>query len=200
MPFEADNQKVRQFFESLLAQHGDSKRALAYGSQRSQEGRFHALVQIGNLNSATVLDVGCGFADLYDYILARFPVRHYTGCEISPKIAEVANRRHPGLDVRVCDILTWETEERFDYVLGTGFNCVLTGNNEAMIYAMVRRMYALCRRGVSVGMVSDYQHAKHESTYYASPEALFSFCMNLCGRVALRHDYLPHDFTLYLYK
>jgi hypothetical protein len=24
--------------------------------------------------------------------------------------------------------------------------------------------------------------------------------MNLCGRVILRHDYLIHDFTLYLYK
>jgi hypothetical protein len=24
--------------------------------------------------------------------------------------------------------------------------------------------------------------------------------MNLCGHVTLRHDYLTHDFTLYLYK
>lgn len=36
--------------------------------------------------------------------------------------------------------------------------------------------------------------------YYYSPEEIFGFCKDLTKRVALRHDYMPYEFTVYLYK
>jgi hypothetical protein len=35
---------------------------------------------------------------------------------------------------------------------------------------------------------------------YFSPEEMFGYAKSLTKFVRLRHDYLPHHFTLYLYK
>lgn len=195
-----NERKVIDFFENLLGRYGYSVKSLAYGSEESQRKKFEVLTQIGDLSNATILDVGCGFGDLYDFLKNKGLKVDYWGCDISPKMIELAKEKRPFLRFEVADILTWADRERFDYVLSTGFNCVKTGNNESLLRKMIEKMYGLCRIGVAVGMVSTYQTNQNEQTYYASPEDVFSYCMSLCKRVVLRHDYMPHDFTIYLYK
>ena len=49
-------------------------------------------------------------------------------------------------------------------------------------------------------MLSSHVNYQEEHLYYFSPERLFSFAKSLTRFVQVRHDYLPFDFTLYLYK
>lgn len=46
--------------------------------------RFEALTSIGDLNNSSVLDVGCGFGDLYGYLVGRGIKVDYTGVDINP--------------------------------------------------------------------------------------------------------------------
>ena len=39
-----------------------------------------------------------------------------------------------------------------------------------------------------------------EEVQYSDPSQVFRFCKSLSEWVVLRHDYLPHDFTIYMYK
>jgi hypothetical protein len=54
--------------------------------------------------------------------------------------------------------------------------------------------------GVSIDLRTKYVNYEEEHLYYFSPEELFSFAKSLTRFVMLRHDYLPFDFTLFLYK
>lgn len=192
--------KVHTFFQNLYQKHGDSHKSLAYGSQQTQAKKFQVLIEIAPLEGASILDVGCGFGDLVDYVEAAGISIDYTGVELVEEIAQVARKKHPGSEIITGDILDIETDAQYDYVLTTGFNCVRTNRNWEVLCLALEKMLAMCRKGVAAGMVSNYRHPQDESTYYASPEEVFRYCMSLTTKVILRHDYLPHDFTVYLYK
>jgi SAM-dependent methyltransferase len=123
-------------------EHGDGFGALLWASPQTQAARFAALAQHCPFAGLNVLDVGCGRADLLDYLVAgeRAPA-HYTGIEAVPALAEAARQKqhanaivieddfvqHParmlvGADVIVfCGSLNTLSEEHFYDALNTAF-------------------------------------------------------------------------------
>jgi hypothetical protein len=71
-----------------------SVEALLWEDRRSQEVRFEALARNCALAARTVLDVGCGRAELLSYLEKRgvFP-ESYIGLEAQPWLARAARRR-----------------------------------------------------------------------------------------------------------
>jgi len=61
-------------------------------------------------------------------------------------------------------------------------------------------MFEACNKGVAADFMSGYVDFKNKDAYYASPEEIFSFCKTLSRRVTLRHDYMPFEFCVYVYK
>ena len=80
---------------------------LDWESRDAQEIRFSILkdfILANNLTDITLLDVGCGLADLYDY-LVRFDIRSgYTGIDILPEMISLAKQQHPDLQLIAGDI------------------------------------------------------------------------------------------------
>lgn len=65
---------------------------------------------------------------------------------------------------------------------------------------MLMKMFELCNKGVAANFVSSYVDFRNENLYYAKPEEIFSFCKTLSRRMVLRHDYMPFEFCIYIYK
>lgn len=192
-------QQVKVLFENLLEKHGDSLKALAYGSPESQQRRFKILYEVGDMEGCSVLDVGCGFGDFHDYLSKRLRGFSYHGIDISEKIIAVAREKYPGASFEVGDMLRIEGRT-YDYVIGSGFNCFNTGRNDEVIREALTRMFNVCARGIAVQMISAYAPRKDDVSYYATPEMVYRHAMGLTRRVILRHDYAPNDFTIYLYR
>lgn len=201
MTVEESQKKVKQLFEALVNQYGDSYKSLAYGSKESQMQKFRILSEIADLNGVSICDVGCGFADFYQYLVDKgIKVGYYYGFDIVPKIIETAKKKHPQLELEVADITKIEPIQKFDYVIGTGFNCFKTGFNEEALKIAIRKMFDMCKRGAAIQMISKYGPRDDGLSYYASPEEVFSHCMRITKRVVLRHDYRENDFTIYMYR
>ena len=49
-------------------------------------------------------------------------------------------------------------------------------------------------------MTTDYVDYKDERLFYFNPGKVFSMCKKITKRVCLRHDYMPYEFAVYLYK
>jgi len=66
-----DHQAQIDYYEGLLVKHGDSPLALDWNSRESQRLRYDILKELfvyGKKGAGvSVLDVGCGFGDLYGY-------------------------------------------------------------------------------------------------------------------------------------
>ena len=60
----------------------------------SQLSRFSILAQIANLNHCSVLDAGCGHADLSAYLRKIYPEVRYYGIEQIPEFLDIAVQRY----------------------------------------------------------------------------------------------------------
>lgn len=168
-------------------------KALGWGSEESQQKRFQVLSEIGDLKGKIVLDVGCGFGDFYN-CPGLGEVLHFTGIDKNPKHIEVAKRRYPA-EFYVGTIEG--VNGRFDYIFASGiFNLQIWAGREETI----KRMFMLCGYGVAFNIHSTKADFTSDSVYYSNPGEMLEFCLALTRKVVLRHDYMTHDFTVYLYK
>jgi SAM-dependent methyltransferase len=149
------------------------------------------------------LDVGCGFGDLHDFLERKGIAVRYTGLDIQPAFIEEARKRHPNDEFTCAGIEEFPSDARFDFVFVSGsFNVKFREDQEAWVFRMLRKMFAVAERGVGINLLSTYYDPDHyrADMFYCSPERAFTEAQAITRRVTLRHDYLPHDFTLYLYR
>lgn len=201
-----DAEKIKiQFFEKLLKEQREGYKIMGYGSKSTQAIRFKVLTEIANLNGKSVLDVGCGLGHLADFFKENSISAAYTGYDLMKSFIDMAKKSHPGTRFELRNIMGDSMEalpkEKFGYVLACGILNIPIGHNEEYIRELIRRMFKLCKQGVAISMLSlnaDYYDPK---CYYYSPKKMLSWVLKEISRHAvLRHDYLPHDFTLYIYK
>jgi SAM-dependent methyltransferase len=187
-----------------LRQFGYSPKTLGWGKEGRQEVRFSVLTRpILEFPSSSVLDVGCGFADLYDYLVAHGWQGHYYGIDIVPGLLQTARERHPNLDLREVDITGSDLPlETYDFLVASGvFNTKLkVGNNLNHTESALQNMFYLSRVAVCVDFMSTYVDFQCPDGWYTDPAWAFAFATKLTRRVVLRHDYMPFEFALILYR
>ena len=74
---------IETFFDFCCDTYGDKGwEASAWASKENQELMFKCLTLVGDVSTGSILDVGCGQGDLYDYLEPE----DYTGIDISTKM------------------------------------------------------------------------------------------------------------------
>jgi SAM-dependent methyltransferase len=194
-------EQIKSFYSSLLHQHGpDHPMALHWNSRHTQEIRFVMLSLIDDLEGRSVLDVGCGVGDLYGFLEQEKIKAKYAGWDISPEMIAAAKKKHPRGDFALNNIQFLEKPARFDYVLASGTMNVKISDHDRWVYEMIAVMFRTAGKGLGFNLLSNSSPEQDDTFYYADPERIFSYCRSLTPYVTLRHDYLPGDFTVYLYK
>jgi SAM-dependent methyltransferase len=191
---------ISQYYDSLVERHGYDPKACDYGRRESQIAKFQVLAEFLPMEGQRVLDVGCGFADFAEFLHQRHGKVQYTGIDISPRMIDEARRRHPQLDLRLANVLSDEFEEPFDIVLANGIFYLLGNEAADLMQELIRKMFGLARAGVAFTSLSAWANRQEAGEFYADPVQTLEYCRGLTPRLVLRHDYLPHDFTIYMYR
>jgi SAM-dependent methyltransferase len=187
---------VLRYFDELLDAYGTTVQAVDWVSEASQALRFRVLTEIGPLDGATVLDVGSGLGDLAGFMERDHPTVRYEGCDLNPRMVEHARTRYPHAHFFVADPLAGGVNGTWDWILASG---IFHLRDEAFLRAMIETLFARVRLGVGFNMLSTWAPVLGPDQYHVDPVSVLDVCRTLTSRLALRHDYLPHDFTIYLY-
>lgn len=196
-------QEVIRHYECCLINNTDQAQQVGWKDKKSQFLRFQILSEIADLNNKSILDVGCGLGEFYNYLnLHRINVK-YHGIDLSDKFIEKAKSLYPDGHFEQSDILT-KYNKKFDYIISSGiFN---VKNDLTMSYftiyikKTIKKMYDLCIQGVAFNMITTYVDFKVDSLYYSDPCKVFKFCKKITPYVVLRHDYPLFEYTIYLFK
>lgn len=194
-----DKQEIIERYNERLRRYGYDPRTLGWYKGR-QPIRFMALTNIGKMNHHSILDVGCGFGDLLDFLEKQRLIVDYVGYDINPEFIEIAKDRHKKVKFEVRDIEEDVNEQRFDWVLSSGVFNHKVSDNEEFVRNMLTKMFEIAKLGVAVDFLSTYVDFQEGNSYHSDPKEVFDFCKSLTKRVTLRHDYLLYEFCVYLYK
>jgi len=199
--WEAAKQGIVAFYEERLARHGDDVRSVGWRRAEKQRLRFAVLADVGGLHGASLLDVGCGLGDLYAFLREAGIQADYTGCDLSSRMIEAARAKHPEARFLTGDVLSPDfpaPHQTFDFVLASGIFALPVGD-ETAYRRIVARLFALCRRAAAFNMISTHVDYREAYLHYSDPGEMLTFCRReVTPWVALRHDYLPYEFTVYL--
>ena len=199
----ADRAAYVERYEQRLREHGHSPATLGWGKPGREHVRFQVMADVvQEVGATSVLDVGCGFADLYDHLMQQGWVGRYCGIDIVPGLLAEARQRHPTLDLQEADIAAYEPADTFDVVVASGvFNARLHNeDNREHIARSVERMHALARRAVCVDFMSTYVDFQSPDGWHTDPAWALALGHALSKRLRLRHDYMPFEFALIVYR
>lgn len=195
-----DSERIAGYYDHLVDLYGHDPRACDASSAAGLEIRYGVLSQVCDLNGLSVLEVGCGFGDLGVYLRARNPGVRYSGIDLSARMIEEARRCHPDLEFRCGNVLDLGNEERFDVVLAQGIFYLLRDEAGARTQALISKMFSLATKASAFCAISAWAPRKSVDEYYVEPAEVLSWGRTLTPRLTLRHDYLPNDVALYLYR
>ena len=171
----------------------------------SQWLRFAILCDVCDLNGKCIHEVGAGAGHLLDFLDQRRIAADYSGSDLSAAMVDAAHQRHPKTPFSQWDILAESQLPTFDVLMCSGLFHVKLDHDESVwrsfVWAMVRRMYELCKVGIAFNMITDQVDFKIENLYYSNPGETVDFCRRQLSRfVTLRHDYPLHEYTVYVYR
>jgi SAM-dependent methyltransferase len=190
--------REREIFDQLARRHEDV-RALDYSGARSQLLRFERMLRL-DLHGKTMLDVGCGYGDMLQYLLERGVVlREYLGVEISPVIfGRIDPSRFHGTQATFRCADTFADPD----IASRTFEVVLALGSLNYDHARLRERLGYLWDRVAPGgsLVFTQPSALAEPVQgtlanYADPASMLSFCFGLSRSVMLDH-YLPHEFLV----
>jgi ubiquinone/menaquinone biosynthesis C-methylase UbiE len=197
-----ERQHTVERYAERLQLHGAVVQVLGWRDQAQQELRFRVMADgLREIANASILDIGCGFGDLYHYLTGRAAGLRYVGCDISPDLLQVARERHPQVQFDLRDVLDAPyPENSFDYVFISGIFNYRIEDNEGFLEQTLATAYRMCVRGVAANMMTDQVDYRDKHLHYFNPERVLRFCRKLSRRVALRHDYPLYEFTVFVYR
>lgn len=199
--FKDDERNIRHFTH-LVRKYGIDSRSLDWGSRESQQLRFSVLSEVGNLNGTNLLDVGCGLGDFFGWLQQSQINVEYNGIDITPQMVELAQERFPNASFQLSHLLSSEESKNshYDFVFASGIFTYRQVAPFKFLEATVSKMFSLCSKGTAFNSLSAWANQKEPGEFYADPLKVVAFCRTLTPWVVLRHDYMPHDFTIYMYK
>lgn len=197
---------VEKYYSSKIREHGVSAKGVDWNSEESQIIRFNQLVKIiAGVNDISILDYGCGYGALLEYIKALYPTFTYTGLDISNEMLLKAKEIHP-----VNSTVNWKNvlqDEVFDYSIASGIFNVKLEQQESIwktyIKQTLNEINSRSSKGFSFNMLTSYSDTTHmkDYLYYADPCFYFDLCKrNFSKNVALLHDYGLYEFCILVKK
>lgn len=187
--------KQKAIYSHLYSKYHEDCRALHWSSRQSQVKRFWVFSAIISRQEASILDVGCGLGDFASYLHNNHEVKFsYTGIDVVEEFILAAARRYPSSTFVHKSILAWNAPQQFDYVFASG---IFAFGTRAFFVKTLEKCFSLARKAFAFNLFV----SENRNFFYDEKENILKSCLALSpGKVTLRDDYLPRDYTVILEK
>ncbi|MGD8458607.1 MAG: class I SAM-dependent methyltransferase [Anaerolineales bacterium] len=198
--------EVNNYYSKKIKEYGPTPQGVDWNSKESQITRFNLLLKVcDRTKHFTIIDYGCGYGALAEYMTQQNLKYSYIGYDISSKMVEKAKIRFTNQENMV---FTSSQDELpiSDYVVASGIFNVKRQFSESAWKTHVEKtifhMASLSRKGFGFNVLTSFsdKEFQREDLYYAKPEYYLDFCIrNFSRNVTLFHHYDLFEFSLLVY-
>ncbi len=184
----------KQRYEKLYQNFKDSSQGLHFASDYSQMIRFLQFLKIGKIEGKKILDLGCGLGDFFKFLDEQGIKTKYTGYDIVSDFIFHCQKTYQDAKFEERDILFSRPKEKFEYVFASG---IFAHGNKMFFEEMIKLAFDLSKTAFAFNMYE----AKQDDFFQISKEEVLFLCRRLSpNKIVLIEDYLPGDYTIFLYK
>lgn len=198
-----DKNRLLAYYNKLMMDNvGNTAQSQGWASNETENTRFNILLKIGDINNCSILDVGCGFGDLYNFFKKKDLNFSYTGIDVNPEMIKIAKERHLNVDFQIIDFSSYVPKEKFDYIFCSGALSFKVKDYKNLYFSYIKKMFEISKVGVVFNMLNSQNNSSDEdSEIFATYEIseVREFCLQLTDKIIISEDYLPNDFTFFLY-
>ena len=160
----------------------------------------------------SILDVGCGRADLYEFLRTVYPNNEidYIGIDSNANILQIADRKYPILQKRLInsDILSYDSEFinfKHDWVFASGiFNIQEHSDQIEYTKLVIDTMVDLANVGVAFNLLtaelSSLPESERSQWVQHDPSFWLNYLIKKYTKVISRSDYMKGDITFIILK
>lgn len=185
-----DNNK---FYTKSIKEFGVSAQGVHWNNKYTQYKRFEIITKLikKDIKSSTVVDVGCGFAEYYNYLLNnnRAPNK-FIGVDSVDQMITISKKRFPNQEFYKQNILYDELIDA-DYYVSSGALNIL---NLEEINIFIKR----CFEHSSKGFVFNF--LKNLTFNHIKQYEIEEICKTYTDKIILKENYLDNDFTIFMVK
>lgn len=199
--------EVASYYSAKISEYGETPQGVDWNGAAGQNLRFAQLIRIIDPNCHfSLIDIGCGYGALLDFLNMNFNNFSYLGLDISKEMISSASSRAQGNER--AGFRTGELQgESADYVIASGiFNVRLKQSDLSWRQHIGNTLEAMNRasvKGFAFNCLTSYSDSEKMRDYlfYADCLDLFDLCKRKFSKnVALLHDYDLYEFTILVKK
>jgi hypothetical protein len=174
--------------------HANGFASLLWASRRTQALRFEALCRLRSMKGCSILDVGCGRADLLEFLIGRkeAPAR-YVGLEgIGGLARAAAGRNLPGCAIIEGDFVA-DPKRMFVGAEVIVFSGSLNTLSKPQFYRTLERAYEAAGAAVVFNYLCSDELAGTRYLNWHKPAEVMAFARSLSGSVRKIEGYISGD-------
>src|SRR5579864_2087970 len=196
-----DVSKIVRRYQQRIAEHGPTFSSLNSGSEAKQALRHSVHASALRGPNPSILEIGCGLADFYKYLIQHKRDCLYHGYDIVPEYIDECRRVHPAATFTLRNIFIEGIDGTFDTVVMSQVlnNRYQKSDNTRVMQRALELAFEHTRVSVSVDMISTYVDFRDPDLFYYSPEEIFRIAKAISPRVLLRHDYRAFEFCIQMF-
>ena len=190
--------RIRNFYIPWLSEEEKHSKKLAWESDYNQQIRFKVLTDNIDLESKSILDVGCGLGDLLSFLTEQGINVKYTGVDVLSEMIDSAKKFHPKSDFYKINIFKDDISNlgQYDVIYASGtFNLNLQ-NNYDFLSNVTETFLKLANKYFIFNLLHERSTDKDRTFFYTTPEKIVPLFENKKCSVRIVDDYLENDFSV----
>lgn len=202
--------ELRNHYAKVFAQHQATAAGVNWVDEISARRRYKKVLELLNddlrlVENPSILDVGCGYGGLLEFIKETSVSVRYTGIDLVESMIDTGKKNHPESTFILGDFMSLPDSQVYDYIICNG---ILMLKKDIWMTEMSRytqqfvtKMFHMCRFGIAFNIHSSYVGWFEPSLFYKSPVEMLAYCLeNLSTKIRLDHAYPHYDYTMFIYR
>ncbi|OEF93546.1 class I SAM-dependent methyltransferase, partial [Vibrio splendidus] len=175
---------------------GDRAKSLGWTNEESQLCRFEVIARATDFENKSVLDLGCGYGELFELLDSIYRIQSYTGVDQHADFLKKAKQNYT--EAR-CKFMAGDMSkmnlEAHDVVIASGSLNYISRDSDYLTN-MITRMFGLANQAVIFNLLNSSQYPSRNTLMSYHPQGVYRFCKTLCDDVYLMEGYAEGDFTI----
>ena len=196
--------KIKKLYQKSFDSYGDSPSSVMNPKARYAK-RYKVLDDFITLENRSILDYGCGIGLLCNYLSNNKFKFRYTGVDMVPEFINFCQNKFPPKNKFKLVSPSEKIINNFDIIFMSGVFNLKTDENSQFskkyVFQRLKELFDLTNEILICDFLSSEVDFQQPDAQHFSIDEVSSFCFNNLGRkFAIRHDLLPYEFSLIIFK